>query len=71
MRASSVDEDLHVHLADQLAVSVEADSLVRQYFGQPPLQPVLRLPAGADLPDRRYLTWHRSKVFTDRVNGSC
>lgn len=67
----SVDEDLHVHLADQLAVSVEADSLVRQYFGQPPLQPVLRLPAGADLPDRRYLTWHRSKVFTDRVNGSC
>ena len=43
--------------------AVEADPLARQYYGRPPLREAIVLPEGAQVPARKYLDWHRQKVF--------
>ncbi len=35
----------------------------RQYYGRPPLLETLLLPDDAQRPRRRYLDWHREKIF--------
>src|SRR5207249_8608780 len=42
---------------------VQTDPLARQYYGRPPLREALTLPAGAQIPARKYLDWHRRNVF--------
>lgn len=59
----TVNGGLRIHVARSLADAVLADPLTRQYYGQPPLLPVLLLPEGAQTPARKYLDWHREKVF--------
>jgi len=46
-----------------LATAIQADPLGRQYYGRPPLREVILLPEGAQAPARKYLDWHREKVF--------
>jgi putative restriction endonuclease len=59
----TVNGGLRIHLARPLEDAVRADSLTRQYYGQPPLREALLLPEGARAPARKYLDWHRQKVF--------
>jgi len=59
----TVNGDLRIHLAEPLAEAVRADPLAKQYYGQPPVREALLLPAGADLPARKYLDWHRERIF--------
>jgi putative restriction endonuclease len=59
----TVNGGLRIHVARSLADAVQADPLTRQYYGRPPLLPALLLPAGAQAPARKYLDWHRDKVF--------
>jgi hypothetical protein len=59
----TVNGGLRIHLARSLADAVQADALARQFYGRPPLREVLLLPAGAQMPARKYLDWHRDKVF--------
>jgi putative restriction endonuclease len=54
---------LLIHVARSLAGAVQSDPLARQYYGRPPLREVLLLPPGAQPPARKYLDWHRDKVF--------
>jgi putative restriction endonuclease len=63
----TVNGGLRIHLARQLADAIQADPLARQYYGKPPLREVILLPDGAQAPARKYLDWHRQKIF---VNGS-
>jgi len=58
-----VNGGLRIHLAPTLARAVEADELARQFYGRPPLREALLLPLRAQLPDRKYLDWHREKIF--------
>lgn len=59
----SVNGGLRIHVARSLADAVRTDPLARQYYGRPPLQAVLVLPAGSQPPARRYLDWHRQNIF--------
>ena len=59
----TVDVSLQVHVSGALADAVRADPLTRQYYGRPPLLDTLLLPDNAELPRRRYLDWHREKIF--------
>jgi len=59
----TVNGGLRIHLARSLAEAVQADPLTRQYFGRPPLLASLLLPPGAQEPARKYLDWHRERVF--------
>ena len=59
----SVNGGLRIHLAPSLADAVDADPLARQFYGQPPLRQALLLPPGAQPPARRYLDWHRERIF--------
>ena len=42
---------------------VETLLLARQYYGRPPLLERLLLPDAAQSPARKYLDWHKTKVF--------
>ncbi len=59
----TVTADLTIHIARPLADAVRGDHLTRQDYGRPPLLDTLLLPADAERPRRRYLDWHREKVF--------
>lgn len=59
----TVNGGLRIHVAQSLADAAQVDPLTRQYFGRPPVLPSLLLPAGAQAPARKYLDWHREKVF--------
>ena len=59
----TVNGGLRIHVARSLADAVREDPLTRQYYGRPPLGEVLILPPGCQPPGRKYLDWHRSKVF--------
>ncbi len=59
----TVNGGLRIHLARSLADAIQADPLARQYYGRPPLRDVILLPEGAHAPARKYLDWHREKVF--------
>ncbi len=59
----TVNGGLRIHLARPLADATQTDPLTRQYYGQPPLRTVLLLPPGAQAPGRKYLDWHRHKIF--------
>ena len=59
----AVNGGLHIHVARSLAEATRTDPLVRQYYGRPPLRETLLLPIGAQSPSRKYLDWHRQKIF--------
>jgi putative restriction endonuclease len=59
----TVNGGLRIHLARSLADAVQADPLAGQFYGRPPLREALLLPAGAQTPARKYLDWHRDRVF--------
>ncbi len=59
----TVNGGLRIHTAPSLTDAVKNDPLARQYYGRPPLRGVLLLPPGAQAPARKYLDWHREKVF--------
>ena len=59
----TVNGGLRIHVARKLVDAVRTDPLARQYYGQPPLRTVLLLPPGAQEPARKYLDWHRQKIF--------
>ena len=59
----TVTADLKIHIAQPLADAARVDHLTRQYYGRPPLLDTLLLPDNAERPRRRYLDWHREKVF--------
>jgi putative restriction endonuclease len=59
----TVNGGLRIHLAPSLADAVETDALARQYYGRPPLRETLQLPASAFPPARKYLDWHRERIF--------
>jgi putative restriction endonuclease len=59
----TVNGGFRIHLARPLAGAVLADPLTRQYYGQPPMRQTLLLPGGAQPPARRYLDWHRERIF--------
>jgi hypothetical protein len=59
----TVSAELKTHIAPSLADAVRGDDLTRQYYGRPPLLETLLLPDNARLPGRKYLDWHREKIF--------
>ncbi|HET9897622.1 MAG TPA: HNH endonuclease [Streptosporangiaceae bacterium] len=59
----TVNGGLRIHVARPLADAARDDPLTRQYYGRPPLLSALLLPPGAQAPARRYLDWHREKIF--------
>ncbi len=59
----TVNGGLRIHVARSLAEATRTDPLARQYYGRPPLREALLLPAGAQAPARKYLDWHRHKIF--------
>ncbi len=59
----AVNGGLRIHAARSLSDATVADPLARQYYGRPPLLETLLLPAGAQPPARKYLDWHRQKIF--------
>ena len=59
----TVDAALEIHVSGALADAVRGDPLARQYYGRPPLLQSVLLPAGAQLPARKYLDWHKTNVF--------
>jgi len=59
----TVAADLKIHIACPLAHAARGDHLTRQYYGRPPLLDTLLLPDAAECPRRKYLDWHREKVF--------
>lgn len=59
----AVNGGLRIHIAPSLADATQHDPLARQYYGRPPLRDVLLLPPGAQAPARKYLDWHRQKIF--------
>ena len=58
----TVNGGLRIHLAP-LAEAIQTDPLARQYYGGPPLREVILLPQGGQAPARKYLDWHRHKIF--------
>jgi putative restriction endonuclease len=59
----TVNGGLRIHLARPLADAIQTDALARHYYGRPPLRELILLPEGARPPARKYLDWHRQKVF--------
>jgi putative restriction endonuclease len=59
----TVNGGLRIHVARSLAEATRTDPLARQYYGRPPLQDALLLPAGAQAPAGKYLDWHRQNIF--------
>ena len=59
----TVSADLKIQIARPLADAVRGDQLTRQYYGRPPLLDTLLLPDEAQRPRRKYLDWHREKIF--------
>jgi putative restriction endonuclease len=59
----TVNGGLRIHLAGSLADAVQTDPLTRHYYGRPPLRDTILLPDGALPPGRKYLDWHRQKIF--------
>jgi putative restriction endonuclease len=59
----TVNGGLKIHIAPSLADAVRGDHLTRQYYGRPPLLESLLLPDDAQRPARKYLDWHREKIF--------
>jgi putative restriction endonuclease len=59
----AVNGGLRIHVARSLADAVRADPMARQYYGQPPLRETLILPPDAQAPARKYLDWHRERIF--------
>ena len=59
----TVNGGLRIHLAGALADAVDGDPLARQFYGRPPLRERLLLPDAAQPPARKYLDWHREKIF--------
>jgi putative restriction endonuclease len=59
----TVNGGLRIHVARSLAEATRTDPLARQYYGRPPLQETLLLPVGAQAPARKYIDWHRQKIF--------
>jgi putative restriction endonuclease len=59
----TVNGGLKIHIAPSLADAVRGDHLTRQYYGRPPLLEALLLPDDAQRPARKYLDWHREKIF--------
>ena len=59
----TVSAELKVHIAQPLADAARGDHLTRQYYGRPPLLESLLLPDNAQRPARKYLDWHREKIF--------
>ena len=59
----AVTADLKIHIARLLADAARGDLLTWQYYGRPPLLDTLLLPDNAERPRRRYLDWHREKIF--------
>ncbi len=59
----TVNGGLRVHRAEPLKRSLAADDGVVRYFGEPVLQERLILPEGAVQPARKYLRWHRQRIF--------
>jgi putative restriction endonuclease len=59
----TVNGGLRIHLARSLADAIQTDPLARQYYGRPPLREAILLPQGAQAPARKYLDWHRQKIF--------
>jgi putative restriction endonuclease len=59
----TVSADLKIHIAQPLADAARGDHLTRQYYGRPPLLDTLLLPDNAERPRRKYLDWHREKIF--------
>jgi putative restriction endonuclease len=59
----TVNGGLKIHIAPSLADAVRGDHLTRQYYGRPPLLESLLLPDYAQRPARKYLDWHREKIF--------
>lgn len=59
----TVNGGLRIHIARSLADAVRTDQMAKQYYGQPPMRESLLLPAGALAPARKYLDWHRRKIF--------
>jgi putative restriction endonuclease len=59
----TVNGGLRIHLARPLATAIQADPLARQYYGRPPLREMILLPEGAQTPARKYLDWHRDRIF--------
>jgi putative restriction endonuclease len=62
----TVEDDLRIRLSASLCEGVRVDQLARQYYGTPPMLPVLGLPQTAQRPGVGYLEWHRRHVFADR-----
>jgi putative restriction endonuclease len=62
----TVDHDLRIRLATSLSEAARMDSLVRHYYGRPPILEVLTLPEAAVRPGTQYVEWHRRHVFADR-----
>lgn len=59
----TVNGGLRIHIATALASAAQTDSIAGQYYGRPPLREALLLPAGAQVPGRKYLDWHREHIF--------
>jgi putative restriction endonuclease len=59
----TVNGGLRTHVTRSLADRTRTDPLARQYYGKPPLRDVILLPDGAEVPARKYVDWHRQKVF--------
>ncbi len=59
----TVNGGMRIHLAASLANAVRTDPLARQFYGRPPLREMLLLPVSAQLPGRKYLEWHRERIF--------
>jgi putative restriction endonuclease len=59
----TVNGGLRIHVARSLSDATLNDPLARQYYGRPPLQEILLLPVGAQPPARKYIDWHREKIF--------
>jgi putative restriction endonuclease len=59
----TVNGGLRVHRADSLDALVVSEPEADRYFGEGALRPWLVVPTGAPGPARRYLEYHRTKVF--------
>jgi putative restriction endonuclease len=59
----TVNGGLRIHVARSLADATKTDPLARQYYGKPPLREAILLPEGAQAPARKYLDWHRQRIF--------
>jgi putative restriction endonuclease len=59
----TIDENLRVESSRRLADAVEADRIVGQYFGRPPLLETLLLPEESRPPSQKYIEWHRANIY--------